>query len=645
MTERFQDGFETETYPNHDFSEGGKPLLAVVRELQGRRIDPKEYSDELLVSTLRAYNTAYRVGEPLVSDADYDILVEDLRHREPDHEFLQAVEPEPENTFGKTVQLPVRMLSTQKAYTNEQLQRWCDEVTRVAQLLGVEPTLRVTPKLDGYAAYNDGERLYTRGDGYKGMDITHFADRACLNVCGQGEIVVDKEYFADYLSDKFENTRNVIAAAIKEGELDPDIETGITMGYIEFVPFVLLNGVESSPTELLPALESLWGVLVEGNPSDTDGLVIEVVDEAIKDEMGATNHHYRWQIAYKRNTEYHDIKVTGLTWQTAKTGRITPVVELEPTRISGVTVSRATGHHAGNVINQGIDEGASVRVCRSGQVIPYISEVIEEAPFGLVAHPSNCPSCGAETELNGDNLICPNTTGCVAQKAGMIEHFFKTIGNCDGFGPKVCEQLVSRGTTSVSQIYDMTVTNYRECGFGEKTSHNLVDEINASTSREIEDWRFLAAFGIPNFGPASCEKLLQKYPIALLDELEPEHLQLVEGIGELTAKSFHKAFQQLDQEGSFWVLLVQFKVKHTPIGETTTGKLAGKTICFTGAMQRNRKEMEAEAKKLGATVTSSVSKKTDYLVCGENVGAAKTSAAEKNGVRILSEAEYVELIL
>lgn len=607
-------------------------------------IDLESYTTPVLVTTLRAYNEAYRAGTPLVSDEYYDTLVEELRQREPSHEFLQTVEPEPENTFGKTVQLPIRMLSTQKAYTNEQLQRWCDEVTRVAAMLGVEPTLRVTPKLDGYAAYYDGERLYTRGDGYKGTDITHFADRAGLSVCGQGEIVVDKEYFADELADEFENSRNVIAAAIKEGDLNPAIELGISMGFIEFVPFVLLNDAKVQPAELLHDLDSLWGALVEGSHCDTDGLVIEVVDEAIKEEMGATNHHHRWQIAYKRNTEYHDIKVTGLTWQTAKTGRITPVVELEPTRISGVTVSRATGHHAGNVISQGIDEGAIVRVCRSGQVIPYISEVIEEAPFGLVAHPSECPSCGAATELIGDNLICPNTTGCVAQKAGMIEHFFKTIGNCDGFGPKVCEQLVSWGITSVSQIYGMTVTNYRECGFGEKTSHNLVDEINASTSREIEDWRFLAAFGIPNFGPASCEKLLQKYPIALLDELEPEHLQLVEGIGELTAKSFHKAFRQLDEEGSFWELLDQFKVKHTPIGETATGKLAGKTVCFTGTMQRNRKEMEAEAKKLGATVASSVSKKTDYLVCGENVGAAKTSAAEKNGVRVLSEAEYVELI-
>lgn len=603
------------------------------------------YSTPVLATTLRAYNEAYRVGTPLVSDEYYDMLVEELRQREPNHEFLQTVEPEPENTFGKTVQLPIRMLSTQKAYTNEQLQRWCDEVTRVAQLLGVEPTLRVTPKLDGYAAYYDGERLYTRGDGYKGTDITHFADRAGISVCGQGEIVVDKEYFDEYLSYKFENTRNVIAAALKEDELDLDVETGIITGYIRFEPFILLSPIQSEPKEIIPSLEGLWSILVEGSEYDTDGLVIEVLDEAIKEEMGATSHHHRWQIAYKRNTEYHDIKVKGLTWQTAKTGRITPVVDLEPTRISGVTVSRATGHHAGNVISQGIDEGAIVRVCRSGQVIPYISEVIEEAPFGLVAHPGECPSCGAATELIGDNLICPNTTGCVAQKAGMIEHFFKTIGNCDGFGPVVCEHLVLAGVENISELYGWGASDFEKVvGIGEKTAFNLATEVLNSTQREIEDWRFLAAFGIPNFGPASCEKLLQKYRIHSVDDLEIAELVSVDGIGERTAKVFIKAIRQLSRQGDFWPLLDTFNLKLTPVGETATGKLAGKTVCFTGTMQRNRKEMETEAKKLGATVTSSVSKKTDYLVCGENVGAAKTSAAEKNGVRILSEAAYVELI-
>lgn len=600
------------------------------------------YSTPVLVTTLRAYNEAYRVGTPLVSDEYYDTLVEELRARVPNHEFLQTVEPEPENTFGKTVQLPIRMLSTQKAYTNEQLQRWCDEVSRVAAMLGVEPTLRVTPKLDGYAAYYDGERLYTRGDGYKGTDITHFADRAGLSVCGQGEIVVDKEYFADELADEFENSRNVIAAAIKEGDLNPAIELGINMGFIEFVPFAILNDFKIQPHELAIKLDQLWRVLVEGSHCDTDGLVIEVVDEAIKEEMGATNHHHRWQIAYKRNTEYHDIKVTGLTWQTAKTGRITPVVELEPTRISGVTVSRATGHHAGNVISQGIDEGAIVRVCRSGQVIPYISEVIEEAPFGLVAHPGECPSCGAATELIGDNLICPNTTGCVAQKAGMIEHFFKTIGNCDGFGPKVCEQLVENGVTSVPQIYDLRRTDLISFGFGEKTAGNLGTQLMQAANGGIEDWRFLAAFGIPNFGPASCEKLLRLTSIDSLFCLDAIDIASIEGFGDKTAQAVIKGLTDIKED--FNNLKLFFKLKRTPIGETATGKLAGKTVCFTGTMQRNRKEMEAEAKKLGATVTSSVSKKTDYLVCGENVGAAKTSAAEKNGVRILSEAEYVELI-
>jgi DNA ligase (NAD+) len=611
-------------------------------------INVKEYSTPVLITTLRAYNEAYRSGTPLVPDHAYDALVEELRFRMPSHPFLQEPEPEPENVFGKTAPLPERMLSTQKAYTTEEVQKWCAEVDRVSKMIGVAPLVKVMPKLDGYAAYYDGEKMYTRGDGRNGTDISHVLECMTfdMTVKGKGEIVVDSDFFKEYLADEFENTRNVIAAALKEGEKSDAVLAGLQSGHIRFEAFSNLSVSPTIKATDAPAIiDTLWTDIITNCPYDTDGLVFEALDDAVKDEMGATNHHHRWQMAYKRNTEFYDVRVTGLTWQTAKSGRITPVVELEPTRISGVTVSRATGHHAGNVINQGIDDGAIVRVCRSGQVIPYISEVVAEAPFGLVAHPGECPSCGAPTHLDGDNLMCTNVADCPAQVAGKIEHFFKTIGNCDGFGPVVCEQLVKYGITRVSEVYGMSSREFGTAGFGEKTAFNLYNELLNSTQREIEDWRFLAAFGIPNFGPASCEKLLQKYPIALLDELEPDDLTTVEGIGELTANSFYQQFQNLDYDGEFWELLDMFRLKHTPVCGHRTGSLAGKTICFTGTMtQGSRKDMEASAKANGATVTSSVSSKTDYLVCGENVGANKTAAAAKNGVTVLTEDEYLGMI-
>lgn len=608
-------------------------------------INPKDYSTPLLVTTLRAYNEAYRSGEPLVDDAAYDSLVEELRLREPNHPFLQVPEPEPENVFGKTVPLPERMLSTQKAYTTEALQKWCDEVERVAKLLGVPALVKVMPKLDGYAAFYDGEKLYTRGDGRNGTDISHVLEHMTFDMTarGKGEIVVDADFFEEYLSDEFENSRNVLAAALKEGEKSDAVMAGLQSGHIRFEAFSNLYQSVTTPADNAPLLiNSMWSGLVDNCPYDTDGLVFEVVEDAIKDEMGATNHHYRWQMAYKRNTEFHDVRVTGLTWQTAKSSRITPVVELEPTHISGVTVSRATGHHAGNVINQGIDDGAIVRVCRSGQVIPYITEVIAEAPFGLVAHPGECPSCGAPTHLDGDNLMCTNTTDCPAQVAGKIEHFFKTIGNCDGFGPVVCEQLVKYGITRVYQVYEMSVQEFEEAGFGNKTAFNLVKELKSSKEREIEDWRFLAAFGIPNFGPASCEKLLQNVSIYDIFDIGESAFIAIDGFGERTAEDFFASLAGFMDE--FKALLPMFNLKYTEIG-CKTGSLSGKTICFTGTMAKgSRKDMEASAKANGATVTSSVSSKTDYLVCGSNVGAAKTTAAAKNGVTVLTEDEYLGLL-
>lgn len=601
------------------------------------------FSQSQLEDCIKVYNEAYRKGDPVITDAEYDALTEELRLRDPENELLTTVGPEPEAVFGKKVKLPIRMLSTQKAYTMEALQKWCAEVQRVANMLGVPATLRVTPKLDGYAAYYDGDRMFTRGDGYTGSDITHFADRSLAIICGQGEIVVDREYFNEALADKFENSRNVIAAALKEGELHHDIRSGIACGDIRFQPFILLNDVKLQPIELIPTLDSLWGSLVDGSAYDTDGLVIEMINEAVKDEMGSTNHHHRWQIAYKRNTEYHDVKVRGLTWQTAKSGRITPVVELEPTRISGVTVSRATGHHAGNVLKNGIDEGAVVRVCRSGQVIPYISEVVTPAPFGMVAHPGECPSCGTPTSLEGDNLTCTNTLNCSAQVAGKLEHFFKTIGNCDGFGPKVCEQLVKAGVDGIYDLYKRaSVGMFREMGFGDKTSENLWSELAKSSGREIEDWRFLAAFGIPSFGPANCEKLLKAVGIDYLYDLSVHQALEIEGFGEKMAADLFYGLATI-REG-FLSMVRAFNLKTTSTG-AVTGVLSGKTVCFTGTMENaSRKEMEATAKQLGATVVSSVSKKTDYLVCGTNVGAAKTTSAAKNGVTVLSEAEYLSLI-
>jgi DNA ligase (NAD+) len=594
---------------------------------------------------LRAENHRYRDGDPALTDIQYDTEMAYYAVLYPDNAWFNQREVEPEFT-GKTVPLPARMLSTDKAYSHKEIEKWVDKVMGVGNDLGIPNIFfRVTPKLDGYAAYDDGKILYTRGDGRSGTDITRAIDRGLridedARGQGAGEIVVDRGYFVTELASFFENSRNIIAGVIKEGELDPVIQSAISAGAVVFQPFSALRGWTRERDDLLADLEMIWDDNAQNCCFDTDGLVIEATHWKIIEAMGATNHHHRWQIAYKKNTEYHDIKVTGLVWQTSKNGRLTPVVQLEPTKVSGVTISKATGHNYGNIVDKGIDTGAVVRVCRSGLVIPYIESVVSKVD--AIKLPYFCPSCDSVTEIVGDNLLCTNTETCPAQIEGTIEFFFKTLGNCDGFGPKVIEKFCAARVDTVAKIYSegvKVIISSISC----KVTDNLFRELEASRRRHIEDWRFLAAFSIHNVGKGGCEKLLKHHRLADVFNLTADEIMAIDGFAQKSADSLVKSLRNIKPQFDA-LMKLGFNLVETPIGASVVGNLSGKIVVFTGTLKKGRSEMESQAKALGAKVGSSVSSKTDYLIIGTNVGAAKTAAAEKHGVTVLTEEQYLELL-
>lgn len=606
---------------------------------------------------MRQKNTDYRAGKPSIPDTQYDEMMEVCAELFPDNAFFnqEDVESDLGAIEGKTVKLPARMLSTNKAYSLDKIAKWADDVVAVGKSLGMresEILFRVTPKLDGYAAFDDGKRLYTRGDGRSGTDITRAFERGMLvsdfaeRGLGPGEIVVNKVYFEENLSSKYENSRNIIAAAIKEGELDEEILLAIKYCAIAFAPFSRLSCWTKSKSDLVEDIEEIWEAAATGY-YDTDGLVIEAVNENIKSHMGSTNHHHRWQIAYKKNTEHHNIKVTGIQWQTSKNGRLTPVVLLEPTKVSGVTISKATGHHFGNIVDKGIWKGAIVQVCRSGLVIPYISKVIKSVDLDEEEYPGACPSCGAATEIDDDNMLCTNETDCPAQIERTIEFFFKTLGNCDGFGPKVIEKLCKEAEVSrVAHVYTLSRRDFERAGLGEKTAGNLFNEIQSSTMRRIEDWRFLAAFSIHNVGKGGCEKLLKHHRLEDVFKLSVNDIVKIDGFAEKMAKSLVESLQRIKPQ--FDALRPRFDLEITPLVSEQpkmSSPIFGHVLVFTGTMKSGKRDdMEKRAKALGAKVSSSVSKNTDYLICGENVGESKTNAAKENGTRILSEQEYLDLV-
>ncbi len=609
-------------------------------------------SDEQLLELIMVCNALYRAGEPIVSDKVYDFsFLAELKNRHPQHPYLHQVEPEPALS-SKTVKLPVVMLSTDKAYSFQEIENWAKRLNKAAEKLGKDfdqLIFRVTPKLDGYAAYDDGERLYTRGDGRYGSDISRVFDRG-LKVAsngkrglGAGEIVVNKHYFEQYLSPYFDNSRNFQASIIKEKELAEPVLKAIQDGAAVFYPFVLLPAWEGPWKDLKEHFDEIVQDVWNSVEYDVDGVILEVTDEEIKQFMGATRHHHRWQIAYKANTESAEVKVLKVTPQTSRSGRITPVAELEPVRLSGALLSRATAHHYKMVLEKGIGPGAIIRLTRSGEVIPKIEAVIKPVTPEI---PTHCPSCGTELVWDNDYLICTNNLECPAQITHSMEHFFKVLKNNDGFGPATINKLYEHGIKNVYQIYQLTAEQFETMGFGPKQSTNLVEQLIRSRTEAIEDWRFLAAFGVFRMGLGNSEKLLAHYPLERIFELEKDDIISVEGFAEKTADIVIKGFKKIRPLFEKLYAL-GFNLERTTRQQTQSVNhpLAGKTLVFTGAMQHgSRDDMKKEAKAFGAKVASSVTGKTDYLIIGEKVGQTKLEAAREKGVKILTEQEYLEMI-
>lgn len=611
----------------------------------------KSASDSELTAFLQFANALYRGGEPIISDADYDFMyLAELNKRHPEHPLLQAVEPEPVFA-GKTVELPVIMLSTDKAYTLEDVERWAGRIEKAALELGkhfAELVFKVTPKLDGYAAYDDGDMLYTRGDGRKGQDISRVFERG-LQVAdqgqrglGAGEIVVSRGYFDERLAEYFDNARNFQASVIKEKDLDEHAESAIKDHAAVFYPFALLPSWLGPWATLRDDFENIVKGIWHKVDYDVDGVILEIVDEDLKSYMGATRHHHRWQLAYKENLQTAEVEVLNVTPQTSRSGRITPVAELEPVRLSGALLSRATAHHYKMVVDKGIGPGAIIQLARSGEVIPKIEQVIRPAEPQV---PERCPSCDHVLIWDNDYLICPNNLACPAQISNSMEHFFRVLKNNDGFGAASIKKLYEYGIRRVDEIYSLTAEQFEIMGFGPKQSQNLVDQLLRSRTESVEDWRFLAAFGVFRMGLGNCERLLQHYALTDIFSLSEADIVAIEGFAEKTANVITEGFKNI--KPLFDVLMVLgFNLQSTQHRQDDASHpLAGKALVFTGTLHSgSRDELSKQAKAKGAKVGSSVSAKTDYLVAGDNVGANKLNAARDKGVNIISEQEFLQLL-
>ncbi len=603
---------------------------------------------ETIVALLEAYNRAYRQGAPLVSDSEYDDLVEKLRAIAPDHPFVQAVEPE-QFPARQQVRHPTPMLSIEKAYTREQLQRFVDRVGKAATALGIDSVrFRLTPKLDGLAGRDDGDRFVSRGNGQVGYEISSAFAKGVRPIGGRGqgvgEIVAVKSYFDANMADFFEHPRNMVVGIVSSDTLNEKVRAALDDGMVHFVPYRQLPAITVDGADLVAKTQTLVHNLLAQVDYPTDGAVAQVTATRLKEHMGATANHHRWQIAIKTKGDTAETTVNHVRWQVGRTGNVTPVMEVDPVALSGATIRRVTAHHAGNIRDANIGTGTRIEIIRSGEVIPKLEAVLE--PGEPAQLPDRCPSCAGPLLWQNDFLKCPNTA-CRAQIEQRIAHWFRILGNADWFGIKTIHKIVANGHDRLEAVYRLTASDFEAMGFGPVQSTNLAEAITTSRTKPVEDWRFLAAFGIADLGTGDSRKLLAHYPIEAVTDLTAPQIQAIKGFGDVTSATIAADLARLKPVIAH-MLSLSFNLLRTPSAaarRAVESPVAGKGVVFSGKMvQGTRDAMQAQARALGANVQTAVSGKTDYLVCGTNVGAAKIAKAEKLGVTMLSEGDYLAML-
>ena len=611
-----------------------------------------------LVNKLERYNLAYRSGQPLISDAEYDSLVEELRRLAPDHPYLQRVEPE--QFAGRLeVRHPEPMLSTEKAYTQEQLQRFVARVEKEARAMSLDKVMfKVTPKLDGLAGRDDGTAFVSRGNGLVGYEISSVFEKGVVvgyeigggsekggeRGQGLGEIVVVQSYFDAHLADKFEHPRNMVVGIVSSDTINEDARQALEDQQVRFVPYCQLPNWQGNGEQLIEQIDAIGEKLTAGCDYPLDGLVAEVMDERLKVRMGATSHHYRWQIAVKRKGQTAETVVESIQWQVGRTGNVTPVLAVDAVNLSGATIRRVTAHHAGMVEKRRIGPGSRIEIIRSGEVIPKLERVLSASD--QVELPQKCPACEHDLDWKGDFLRC-NYTRCPAQIVQRISHWFRVLGSADWFGIKTIEKLVAQGVDTLEKVYALDAPDFASLGFGPVQSRNLAEALAVSRAKPVEDWRFLAALGVPDLGVGDSRRLLEHMPLEEIKSIAPQSIARINGFGEITSRSIAAGVAEI-KATLLHMLSLGFNLEKTPLlseKATVQSPIAGKKLVFTGKLQGGSREaMQAQARQLGAQVQSAVSGNTDLLICGEKVGAAKMDKASSLGVKILTEAEYYELI-
>ena len=654
-------------------------------------MDKKEELEDLKKQIEYHNNLYYNLDSPEISDYDYDMLYARLKILEKE---LGVQSSSPTQKIGGVASssfAPVEhltpMLSLDNSYNAQDILAWHE---RCAKALGRSDfEMIVESKIDGVSCslkYENGILVQgaTRGDGKIGEDITENLKNIKaipLELKGKpqgileirGEVFLDKKDFASLNESQldkdlppFANARNAAAGSIRQK--DPLITksrplkffahsygSGIKniSSFSEFIDECKNFGFQVSPVRA--SFNNINQVIKFYNDFreelkklsfDADGLVVKINDFSYQLELGQTSKSPRWAVAFKYPAEQVKTKIKDIIFSVGRTGIITPVASLEPVACAGVIISSATLHNFDEIKRLGVQIGSEVIVERAGEVIPKIVKVVSNANTQKEIVPTLCPVCGSPVYKDEEAVAyrCANPA-CPAQIKGSLEHFVgRDAMDIEGFGTHVIDQLVdSNRLTSYSDIYSLTIFDLMSVDFfGDKKTDNLLKAIEKSKKTPLD--KFIFALGIPHVGSKTAEVLARHFKnIENLQNATLEDLQKIGDVGIVVATSIFnffktpKVLKDLENLKRAGLVLTAPAARKSAI-------LEGKTFVFTGELETlSRAQAQNLAKQNGAKVSSSVSSKTYAVVAGKEAGS-KLDKAQKLGIKIMSEQEFLSLL-
>ena len=656
-------------------------------------MSPKERIEELTALLTQANYRYYVLDDPELPDFEYDRLLRELENLEAEHPEWAAADSPTKRVGGEAltqfekVNHPVPLMSLQDVFSREELKEFLEKI------LAAEPSaaFSVEPKIDGLSValeYVDGKFLRgaTRGDGNVGEDVTENLKTirsipmtipdAPPRLIVRGEVFMPKKSFEalnrrqeEQGKPLFANPRNAAAGSLRQ--LDPKIAAkrgldiyifniqlaeGVTFtSHTESLAFLKQLKFKVIPQKCLSTVSEINAEVTaidagrEKLTCDIDGAVIKVDSLHLRDRFGATAKFPRWAAAYKYPPEIKPTVVEDIVVQVGRTGVLTPKAVVKAVRLAGTTVTNATLHNQDFITQRDIRIGDTVWIRKAGEIIPEILEVDftkrpeESVPYHL---PANCPVCGAQVEKDEDGAFLRCTGAeCPAQLSRNISHFVsRDAMDIEGLGSAIVEGLIEKGLIqSPADIYYLELEEIKSLWkSGSKAAEKLLKAIESSKQQDLS--RLIYALGIRQVGAKTGKILASTFGnMDALMQATVEELTQVQDVGAITAKSIYDWFHQ-EQSMHLIERLRQAGMNFESNRVISDARFAGMTFVLTGALSKfTREEATEKIELFGGKASGSVSKKTTYVVVGENAGSKERKAREL-GIPILSEDDFLAMI-